>query len=410
MRVPFVAAALALALPLACSGGRTCIDGLDCGFGFAGYRLAPVFQPAHDLVVLPDGRVRAAGTALVVGQQDVSVFAVTAGGDPDGSFGVDGYLGLLRPGNQIVSAIAAQPDGKLIVEATTSSGGNATIALLRIGSDGSLDPSFGDGGVAQVDYGPDLGAVTDSAGGLAILPDGKILVSATAVVGTGTDFAVSRFTADGQLDPTFGVAGTGSVTRSLAEGVDDRASELVLGSGGTILVAGNTAFSGARHAAILAFNADGSVHSTFGGGSGEAVRPELLAVRDVEVAPDGKILLSGAMDDGAGHTDFGIERFGSDGFLDLGFGASGIATFDLGTGVDRVEDLVVTADGTILAAGYANDGASLLTLARVGTTGTLGEVTKVRGGHAYGIRLDSKGRPVVAGDYAGHMAIVRMTP
>jgi uncharacterized delta-60 repeat protein len=407
MRLPLAAAAIAVALPLACSSGRTCIDGLDCGFGFAGYRLAPVFQPARDVVVMPDGGIRAAGSAFV-SQYDVSVFAVTAGGDPDGSFGVGGYLGLFRAGDQIVSAMAAQPDGKLVVEATTSTGGNATIELVRLESDGSLDPSFGNGGVAQVDYGPNLGAVTDSAGGLAILPDGKILVSATAVVGSGTDFAVSRFTALGQLDPTFGVAG--SVTRSLADGVDDRASELVLGSGGTILVAGNTAFGGAPHAAILAFNADGSVHSTFGGGSGEAVRPELLAVRDLEVAPDGKILLSGAMDDGAGHTDFGIERFGSDGFLDLGFGTAGVGTFEIGTSVDRIEDLAVAADGTILAAGYANDGASILTLARVGGTGTLGEVTKVRGGHAYGIRLDAQGRAIVAGDYAGHMAIVRMKP
>jgi uncharacterized delta-60 repeat protein len=102
------------------------------------------------------------------------------------------------PQDDGAEAVAVQPDGKIVVAGTSyqsQAGTGYDFAVARLEDDGTLDQSFGDGGRALTDFGPDDGAV-----GVAIQPDGKIVVAGmTSQPGTGLDFAVARYLGDDQL-------------------------------------------------------------------------------------------------------------------------------------------------------------------------------------------------------------------
>lgn len=73
-------------------------------------------------------------------------------------------------------------------------------------------------------------------------------------------------------------------------------------------------------------------------------------VRDVAVQEDGKMVLAGALDNGA-DLDFALLRYNSDGTLDETFGTDGIITMPVGTSGDLANDLAIQKDGTIVVAG-----------------------------------------------------------
>ena len=111
---------------------------------------------------------------------------------PDTSFDTDGKQTVdFGGGADAANAVALAPDGKIVV-AGQAGGVNADMAAVRLSTDGAVDPSFapGSAGKATVDFG---GA--DVANGVAVQPDGKIvLAGTTSAVGAG-DVAVARLTA-----------------------------------------------------------------------------------------------------------------------------------------------------------------------------------------------------------------------
>ncbi len=138
-------------------------------------------------------------------------------------------------------------------------------AIVRYNLNGSLDPTFGTGGVVINPY--------VHARAIAILPDGQIVEAGGALssptASVVTEFAVARYNTDGSLDTTFnpsgsipGIAMVGNGTTPA--GVRGMAIEP---SDGSIIVAGVSEPSGApTHTALACFNADGSVNTNFGSG------------------------------------------------------------------------------------------------------------------------------------------------
>src|SRR5262249_10769817 len=126
-------------------------------------------------------------------------------------------------------AIALQEDGKLLVLGART--------LTRYASDGTIDPSFGTNGTITIAF---AGGANVESQDLAVQPEGRILVAGYtgALFGGQTDFAVSRYGADGSLDTSFGVNGT--VVSDWNGGVD-RAYAVELQSDGKIVVAGHAA-------------------------------------------------------------------------------------------------------------------------------------------------------------------------
>jgi uncharacterized delta-60 repeat protein len=152
-----------------------------------------------------------------------------------------------------VAAAALQSDGKILVL-----NANGNFELVRFNANGSVDTTFGSGGSAQVIF-----ASTNTPQALSIQSDGSIVVSGIATNdNTNFQFVAARFSSTGALDSTFGSGGQAatSVPGSLGQGAS------LIQPDGKIVVAGSTIIN-PRASTLLAmtrFNADGTLDTAFG--------------------------------------------------------------------------------------------------------------------------------------------------
>jgi len=359
---------------------RYTADGdLDPGFGRGGM-VTTGFRgqdAAQAVAVEPDGRIVAAGTAqgsgLGTGAGDFALARYDADGAPDPTFGTAGTVTTDVGGADAVDAIAVQPDGRIVAVGSTLGPGGGDFALARYDADGSLDPGFGSGGIVTTDLGGE-----DQALAAALMPDGRIVVAGSTFGEAGGDFALARYLPDGSLDPSFG---SGGVVRTDLGGADDEAFAVGVFPDGGVLAAGDTlnpgVFPGASDLALARYNADGTLDTAFGtggmltvdlgasdraiavfprrdggalvaastltltggrvalvrltaagrpdprlAGTGSVVADFLPAAQPLAAAlqPDRRLVVAGAVfDSGAG--DFALARYRRDGTLDTTFGS-----------------------------------------------------------------------------------------
>jgi uncharacterized delta-60 repeat protein len=158
---------------------------------------------AYALAVQPDGRIVVAGVATNGTDQDFALARYQSDGMPDASFGKDGKVRTdFFEEDDLISTLAIQPDGKIIVAGYSAKAKAFDLALARYSDDGSLDNSFNGNGKLTMDInGNDIGR------GVAIQPDGKIVVAVYANHGAASEFAFARLFADGRLDESFYAVG-----------------------------------------------------------------------------------------------------------------------------------------------------------------------------------------------------------
>jgi uncharacterized delta-60 repeat protein len=161
----------------------------------------------------------------------------TEDGDLDPTFGGSGIVTTAIGNSAGANALVLQPDGKLVA-AGFANGGSGGFALVRYTEDGDLDPTFGGGEVVATN----LAGGSAWATALVLQPDGKLVAAGafdhSANLGLGPeaiDFALVRYDANGNLDPTFG---TGGVVTTSITGGSDFAKALVLQPDGKLLAAG----------------------------------------------------------------------------------------------------------------------------------------------------------------------------
>ena len=296
-----------------------------------------------------------------------TAFASDGGIDP--SFGVGGVARAgITDGDDGPSGCKPrmQADGKILICGTRLANGatGSDFLVARFNVDGSLDTSFGSGGLATIDF--DNGRGGDHAEGIALLADGRIVVAGTTH-GIGLqsdDFAIARLSADGSLDHGFAGTGKATIAFNLDNGVgNDDVHALALEPDGTIIVAGSAETldgsvvavarlldDGARDAA---FNQTGKVTFDFGPG-------ETDDARGIAVDEKGRIVIAGtARQPGAQDSaEFGVARLLSTGELDTSFNGTGFTTiaFDPGSGTSNAMATGLTSlrGGDILISGYAN--------------------------------------------------------
>lgn len=148
---------------------------LDSTFGTNGKVIADVggIDRMYCAAVQADERIVVAGVV----QTSTFLFGLarfTKTGTLDTSFSTDGKLTVSFGNNHSskATAIALQPDGKILVTGSDYFSGY-DIALLRLDSKGVPDAGFGSGGKVLTNFGP---ANIDEGAGIALLPDGKIMV------------------------------------------------------------------------------------------------------------------------------------------------------------------------------------------------------------------------------------------
>jgi uncharacterized delta-60 repeat protein len=286
-------------------------------------------------------------------------------------------------------AVAAQPDGRVVVTGSSSDATGSDMAVARYNSDGALDLSFEGDGMALVDFGSEA-----SARAVAIQPDGKVMLAewASHPVGGGccvSDFGLARLTRAGALDSSFN--GDGQIVTDFLPGADnghDAAQAVLVQADGRIVAAGaGVAGAVSIDFAVARYLADGSLDATFSDDG--LVTTDFVGyfdeIRNLAVDTGGRIVAGGQGCEFPGNADevcdFGLARYTATGTLDRRFGRQGRLRTDLGGDVgEGIRGVVVQADGRIVAAGdTAGPSASDVGLTRYRSDGRLDRSFGVNG-------------------------------
>ncbi len=259
---------------------------------------------AEAVALQSDGKIVVAGFATVPG--NIRKFALARynpNGSLDTSFETDGkVIPAFGSGNETAHAVAVQTDGKIVAAGIA----NQDFALVRLNQDGTLDTSFDTDGKVTTDF--DSGF--DQAYAIALQPDGKIIATGRAIIGSTTDFALARYNSNGSLDTSFDT--DGKVTTPFGSS-NENAQAIALQADGKIVVAGYAALN-SFDIALARYNPNGSLDTsfdidgkvTFDSGSDFAF--------GVAVQPDGKIVVAGSLQIGFDpvlNSDFRLIRYGN---------------------------------------------------------------------------------------------------
>ena len=310
-----------------------------------------------------------------------SQLAQAAAGDLDPTFGTTGMVMTdINRSTDIAQAVAIQADGKLVVVGQTykhNDYSDEDFVVTRYNTDGTLDNTFGARGRVRTDF-PGLAAVPSA---VLIQPDGKIVVAGGAfpLFTFAGNFEVVRYNPNGSLDTSFGNGGI--VTTNFPEGsyafdVALQPDGKIIAAG-TVFVDFVIGDQSDTDFALARYNPDGTPDATFGNGG--QVSTDFVGMEDdvfsVLIQPDGKIVAVGSANNPATYYDFAAVRYLSNGTIDTTFGVAGKVTTDFGDqNFDRARSAALQSDGRILAAGFAisqNGGVQNFAVARYTSNGVL---------------------------------------
>ncbi len=367
-------------------------------------------EEMFDLLVLPDGRIIAAGASS--GVSGFMLTRLSASGVPDPSFGSDGIAiqpdGLMTGDPRGLSAIEFDAQGR-IVGAGLGRGAENAFGFARYTADGTPDSSFGGDGVAVVectasctarDVAPTLDGGIAAAGELVVSGEGVVVkVDSTGIPDPGFD---------GEGIKPVGAAGTTGEAANAIETLAD----------GSLIVGGSSS-DGAMLAKLTptggndgSFDADGLTFTDLGMAPGGASG----SIEDLEILADGRILAVGSSASADSDSQMVVARFTVGGVLDPSFGSGGVFTRNPSPMIDSAYALAIDPGGRIVVVGEAaSDGEDVASIwaARLTPDGlpdpsfaTNGELIinpASLGAEANGVVLQPDGAAVLAGkaDQAG---------
>ncbi len=331
---------------------------LDSLFGTNGIVKTPVGNFSDDgnsVVIQPDNKIIVCGDTNNGTNSDFVLIRYNATGELDSVFGNNGkVITSIGSYNDYSISTILQPDGKILAVGFSDNGTETDIAVVRYNTDGSLDNTFDNDGIVLAS----IGAGHERGNSVAIQTNGKIVVSGSSYNGTANDIAVVRFNADGSLDTAFGNGG--KVTTDIASNSEDVSYAVMLQSDGKIVVAGETIDSTDYNFALLRYETDGNLDTSFGIGGivCTAVGSGNDYGHSVAIQTDGKIIVAGFSNNGS-NDDFSLVRYNSDGSLDNSFGSGGKSVISLGGYDDKANCLSIQPDGKIVVVGASFNGANV---------------------------------------------------
>ncbi|HEY6331562.1 MAG TPA: hypothetical protein VI756_19715, partial [Blastocatellia bacterium] len=310
-------------------------------------------------------------------------FAQTTGLEPDPSFGKDGHVETRFPEkNNSILAVAIGSDGSIYAAGTTGRAKHTHGLLAKYSSSGVLDTTFGDSGRVV-----DNNLVTAQA--VALQPNGQLLVAgaSSGFASGGPALALERYNTNGTLDASFG---SGGVVLDTIGPAGDFIDTITVLSNGQILIGGNTvivlAKTKRREAttgdfALARYNSDGSIDPSFGT-NGKVVTDFngfFDSIKQILIQPNGAILAAGSagvaavtlpnpITPGGSVQVLGFARYNTDGSLDTTFGQSGLVTVAVDGVGTEMASAALQSNGQIVASGATD-----LTLAvcRLNSDGSL---------------------------------------
>ncbi|MBT8360384.1 MAG: hypothetical protein KJO32_05470, partial [Deltaproteobacteria bacterium] len=241
------------------------------------------------LVINDDGTILLAGYFTENEVRSGVVVKLLADGRPDYGFGEQG-VAIVTDGeaDTELTDISVLSEGQIIAAGVAGNEDRAPL-LARILEEGLLDDSFGDQGL-QIDT-----EVRGEAFGLAMQPDGKVLIAGYALDESGmAGLYLARSETDGVLDPLFG-----------------------------------------RQGRVVEFSVD-----------------EEIVAHDIALQPDGHIVLAGQTITAEGQSRIMLARYNVDGTPDQSATDNGIIVHDSGTD-SAAYSVSVIGNGVVLASGYS---------------------------------------------------------
>ena len=308
VRSPYKVLTIGLPLLLLAAGVAVARPGdLDPTFGRGGrvfINMDAHAEAATSLVQQGDGKLLVGRDTNAFGATtaDLSVLRLNPDGTPDASFGGDGAASTDLPGiTASTRAVVQQDAGKVVAAgpAWEDDDPNRLFAgLVRYQADGTLDATFGSGGVVLENY----GASSASIHALVVLSDGRLIAAGGADrAGGSADMAFARFDTNGSIDATFGSNGRLVVDFDGA-GRYDTAHALVQRPDGRLIAAGMAyEATNSWQPVLLGLTADGAVDSSFGT-NGHAIPDfagrQMVGESRIGLQSDGKIVVAGAVTGG----------------------------------------------------------------------------------------------------------------
>ncbi len=224
----------------------------------------------------------------------------------------------------------------------------ACLAQSGLAADGDLDPTFGTNG--KVVTGFDVPDVPDAiATAVALQPDGKIVAAGWLFDATANvDFMVTRYNPDGSLDTTFDSDGR---VRTDFFGRSDIATALVVQPDGKILVTGTVEDDTSQfHFAVVRYLPNGMLDPTFDS-DGKAIGGFYGFAEAMALQPDGKIVVAGSGFHGGSNGDITLSRYNPDGTPDGSFGTGGTVHTDFGGLLDVPAAVLLLPGGKLVVVG-----------------------------------------------------------
>jgi uncharacterized delta-60 repeat protein len=268
--------------------------------------------------------------------------SLLSAGALDPTFGTGGMVtGTM---SDVLTPVVVQPDGKIVVGGNTG-GKSFNFELARYNSDGSLDSTFGPNhnGIVSTAFGNSSKSAVQ---GLALESNGDIVAVGHVTPSKGpTNWVVARYTSTGTLDSTFGSGGIVQTTVGQGQGYNVARAVAIYPSGTSsdkIYVAGYSQQGTIGRTAIASldftlvrYNMNGSLDTTFGPNkNGIVVTPNFSNGNDIDTAesmaiqPNGDIVLAGTattwtISPLASSNALALARYLPTGALDTTFDAGG---------------------------------------------------------------------------------------
>ena len=286
------------------------------------------------LAETPDGRVIVGGLARAGGQPRWLLARLLADGRLDPDFGTGGVVLASIPGAVVagpfdrsgIRDLLVLPDGRLVAVGTAyAEPARQPIAVVaRFRPDGALDPDFDGDGVATIGF---RGTAPSYARAVALAPrppdDARLVVAGTALdPDRNPGLAVAQLTLDGQLDLAFGRRGTVVLPGGAPTDIVS-ATDVVPAPDGDLLVAGSVQ---QYPFALARYQPDGRLDRSLGG-SGVACAAvaglgEPLADVRAAAEPSGSAVLGSTLLASSDQAEWVLVRFRARSRVPLGcFGA-----------------------------------------------------------------------------------------
>ena len=335
---------------------------MDYDFGNYGiiHRLTRDLEgEANSVVIQIDDKIVVVGYSIspATNSEEITVVRFTIDGNVDKSFGDNGFIVTeISSEKDIGEGVVIQPDNKIVVVGTTHHKPTTDIVLIRYDEDGSLDYSFGIGGIVITDIKSSL----DIGKAVAIQKDGKIVVSGFTHVVNKFFMTLVRYNSNGDLDPTFGNSGIVITEINGRRGKMD----MVIQKDGKIILAGPSEVENSHHFTLLRFNNNGSLDKSFGkNGVTKTVIGDHSEAESVAIDLNGNIVVAGTTE--LGNEAFAVAMYDQNGRLVPDYGSGGIVkTSFIKNGVDRAHSVVIDYDGNIIVAGETKNGYTTFGLVR----------------------------------------------